>query len=220
MLDGIGTDGPRAGHVVLLSGSLSPTSRTDRIAAWCARRCAAGGAVATWFPGAELNFACYRPAAVRPAPVRRFLDALAAADGVVLLSPAYHGTLSGLLKNALDYVNDLAEADQPFLDGRPIGCVAIADGEQGAHSTLATLRTVAHALRGWPTPYGAALSGERAALDDAGAPRLGRTAAELELMLGQVLTGTSRRPRAPRESRLRLAAGPTGVPTSGAERRR
>ncbi|MBB5134391.1 hypothetical protein HNP84_004123 [Thermocatellispora tengchongensis] len=47
-----------------------------------------------------------------------------------------------------------------------MGCVAVARGDQGATTTLATLRTVAHALRGWPTPLGIALSGESARFAD------------------------------------------------------
>ncbi|MFI2028779.1 NADPH-dependent FMN reductase [Streptomyces buecherae] len=39
-------------------------------------------------------------------------------------APTYHGTVSGVLKNALDYVNDLIGEPRPFLDGRPVGCVA------------------------------------------------------------------------------------------------
>ncbi|MEO3778483.1 NAD(P)H-dependent oxidoreductase [Micromonospora sp. B11E3] len=140
--------------VVMVSGSLRPGSTSERVAEWCARECAAYGARTIVFPGAALQFPFYRPGLSRThAGAREFLDALGRADGVVLVSPAYHGTVSGLLKNALDYVNDL-DGPRPFLDGRPVGCVAVGAGAQGAVSTLATLRTVCHALRAWPTPLG------------------------------------------------------------------
>jgi NAD(P)H-dependent FMN reductase len=113
---------------------------------------------------------------------------MAAADGVVLISPTYHGALSGVLKNALDYLNDLAGAGQPYLSGRPIGCVALAQGGQGAASTLATLRIVGHALRGWPTPLGVALAGDEAALSAAGEPAQPRAREQLGTMLAQVLS--------------------------------
>ncbi|MGH3936772.1 MAG: NADPH-dependent FMN reductase, partial [Pseudonocardiaceae bacterium] len=139
-------------HVVVLAGSLNPASRADRIAAWCAQRSVGLGATTSLFRGSDLEFPFYRPGVAEcHATVRRYLDALRKADGVVLVSPTYHGTPSGLLKNALDYVNELADDADPYFDGRPIGCVSVAGGDQGAHSTLAVLRAIGHALRGWPT---------------------------------------------------------------------
>ncbi|GAA2409335.1 hypothetical protein GCM10010420_42190 [Streptomyces glaucosporus] len=145
-------------HIVLVSGSLRRGSTSDRVADWCALRCADQGATARVFPGAEIDFPAYRPglASTHPA-VEEFLSELRRADGVVLVSPTYHGTVSGLLKNALDYINDL-EGPEPYLDGRPIGCVAVGAAPEGAASTLATLRTIGHAVRGWPTPVGVAVS--------------------------------------------------------------
>jgi FMN reductase len=39
-----------------------------------------------------------------------------------------------------------------------VGCIVCAEGAQAMGSTLAALRAVVHALRGWPTPFGAALN--------------------------------------------------------------
>jgi FMN reductase len=180
---------PIVPNVVLLSGTPSANSRVERISTWCARYCRQSGASATVFRGAALEFPYYRPDRVeRDANQRRFLCALAECDGVVLLSPAYHGTVSGLLKNAMDYVNDLAAEHRPFLDGRAIGCVAVAQGEQGANTTLATLRIIAHALRGWPTPLGVALTGARAELTHSGEPADVTARTQLKIMLDQVLS--------------------------------
>ncbi|MEU4532838.1 NAD(P)H-dependent oxidoreductase [Micromonospora ureilytica] len=188
-------------RIVVLGGSLSPVSRVDRLAQWCARVCAEARAEVTCFRGVDLEFPFYRPGMLDRA-ARDYLDAVRAADGVVLVSPAYHGTVSGLLKNALDYVNELAGEDAPFLDDRPIGCVAVAAGEQGAHSTLATLRTIAHALRGWPTPLGLALAADRAGVGRDGVPTDARTCSTLSLMLDQVLTAAARQARDRRPVRL------------------
>ena len=174
-------------HVVVLSGSLTPRSRTDRLARWCADECVRLGATTNLFPGAALEFPFYRPTLVDGFGVPEFLAALARADGVILLSPTYHGTPSGLLKNALDYINDDDE-DRPYLDGRPVGCVALASGEQGAVANLATLRVIAHALRGWPTPLGVALCTLGMAQDTDGRPADVRATQQLNVMLGQVLS--------------------------------
>ncbi|MFJ5711753.1 NAD(P)H-dependent oxidoreductase [Streptomyces sp. NPDC093105] len=146
-----------APHIVLISGSLRQGSTCDRVADWCAERCAEQGASARVFTGAEIDFPAYRPGlGTSHAAVAGFLDELRAADGVVLVSPTYHATVSGLLKNALDYVNDIG-GPVPYLEGRPIGTVAVGAAAQGAVSTLTTLRTIGHALRGWPTPVGVAV---------------------------------------------------------------
>src|SRR5262249_20408074 len=93
------------------------------------------------------------------------VDALREADGVVLVSPGYHGTVSGLVKNALDYVEALRADRRPYLDGRAVGCVALAQGWQAAVTTLTALRSIVHALRGWPTPLGAALNSSEVTFD-------------------------------------------------------
>ena len=84
--------------------------------------------------------------------------AVRAADGVIIASPGYHGSISGLVKNAIDYVEDTAKDKRVYLDGIPVGLIATAYGWQATGSTLATLRSIVHALRGWPTPLGAAIN--------------------------------------------------------------
>ena len=39
-----------------------------------------------------------------------------------------------------------------------VGCIVCADGAQAMGSTLAAMRSIVHALRGWPTPFGATLN--------------------------------------------------------------
>ncbi|MEU5090313.1 NAD(P)H-dependent oxidoreductase [Streptomyces sp. NPDC021356] len=175
-----------APHIVLISGSLRLGSTCDRVAEWCAQRCAEQGASARVFSGAEVDFPAYRPGlADRHAAVAGFLGELRAADGVILVSPTYHATVSGLLKNALDYVNDIG-GPVPYLEGRAIGTVAVGSAAQGAVSTLTTLRTIGHALRGWPTPVGVAVSQapEQSGVDGG---ESGPDAARLVEMVSQVV---------------------------------
>lgn len=81
-----------------------------------------------------------------------------AAHGLIIASPGYHGSISGLVKNALDYLEETVKDQRVYLDGIPVGLIATAYGLQAATSTLAALRSVAHALRGWPTPLGAVIN--------------------------------------------------------------
>src|ERR1700688_726169 len=62
---------------------------------------------------------------------RELVEMVRQADGLILASPAYHGGVSGLVKNALDLLEDLeSDRRRPYLDGRAVGCVATAAGWQ------------------------------------------------------------------------------------------
>jgi FMN reductase len=89
---------------------------------------------------------------------RQLLELVRQADGLIVASPGYHGGVSGLVKNALDLLEDLRGDERCYLDGRAVGCVVTAAGWQAAVTTLEALRSIIHALRGWPTPYGATLN--------------------------------------------------------------
>ena len=89
-------------------------------------------------------------------------------QGVVIASPGYHGSISGLIKNALDYIEDLRTEPAPYLDGRAVGCIACAAGWQATGPTLAALRSVVHALRGWPTPMGVVVNTAEPVFEESG----------------------------------------------------
>jgi len=127
-----------------------------------------GGAVEV-FAGPDLILPMYSSEdPERSAVARLIVDALRRADGVVLASPGYHGGFSGLLKNVLDYLEDMAGDDAPFLRGRAVGCIASAFGWQAIGTTLVALRSVVHALEGWPTPTGVSMISTGRLFDDAG----------------------------------------------------
>ena len=91
------------------------------------------------------------------------------ADGLIVASPGYHGGVSGLVKNALDLLEDLRDDERCYLDGRAVGCIVNASGWQACVSTLAAMRSIVHALRGWPTPLGATLNTTEKVFDATGA---------------------------------------------------
>lgn len=96
------------------------------------------------------------------------VQAIRECDGLIIASPAYHGSLSGLIKNALDYIEDLRTDPRVYLDGIAVGLIACAGGWQAGAQTLATLRSIVHALRGWPTPLGASLNTSTGIFDAGG----------------------------------------------------
>lgn len=150
---------------------------------------AARGARTQLLSGPALELPMYQPDnAERTALATSLVAELAAADGIVIGSPGYHGSISGLVKNALDYAEDLRHDRRAYFSGRAVGCIATAGGWPAAVNTLNTLRDIVHALRGWPTPLGAAINSTESVFDAQGnclIPRIGQV---LDLMAGEVLS--------------------------------
>ena len=78
--------------------------------------------------------------------VTSFIEAVREADGLLIGSPNYHGSLSGVLKNALDLLGPEAVRD------KLVGLVATARGEAGAMNTLNHLRHICRWMNGWVIP--------------------------------------------------------------------
>ncbi|WP_164076638.1 NADPH-dependent FMN reductase, partial [Stenotrophomonas maltophilia] len=74
----------------------------------------------------------------RSAEAARLVEAFRRCHGVIVASPAYHGTLSGLVKNALDYTEDLRTDERVYFDGLAVGLIVCAGGWQAGGQTLAT----------------------------------------------------------------------------------
>ncbi|MDH6626463.1 FMN reductase [Streptomyces sp. LBL] len=174
-------------NVVGVGGSSRPGSTAEqalRIVLDAAQR---RGASVQLIAGPALAMPLYDPHGTTAPQARRLLSAIAGADALVLASPAYHGGISGLVKNALDHVEELREDTRPYFSERAVGCVAVAHGWQGAVSTLAALRDVTHALRGWPTPLGAAINTSTACFSPAGDCKDTHVQEQLEEIASQVV---------------------------------
>lgn len=168
-------------HIVALGGTLRPQSGTGRLLAAALAHAEARGATTTLLTGPDIAFPHYEPEhGETHAGIGRFVEELRRADAVIIGSPGYHGTLSGLVKTALDYAELLSGDERPYLDGKPVGLIATAAGWQAAVSTLQALRTITHALRGWPTPLGLAIN-----TSEPGDP-VARCGAAIDRMMAQI----------------------------------
>lgn len=173
--------------IVGIGGSVDPDSQSERALRAVLAAAQRRGATSTFFTGRALEFPPYHSGAVLPSFARDYVDAVQSADAIVISSPGYHGTVSGLVKNALDYLEELRTDDRPYLHGRPVGAIAVAKGWQAAAGTLGTLRQVIHALRGWPTPLGLTVNSAATVFDADDVPDDPAVATSIDVMAGQLL---------------------------------
>jgi FMN reductase len=145
--------------IVGLGGTTRVGSTSERAVRVALDHVAALGAETLAIGGADLPQEPYDPGRNERSPrALALVEALRRADGVIVATPAYHGGISGLIKNAIDYTEDMRADARPYFDGRAVGCIVAAEGAQAMGSTLSSLRAIVHALRGWPTPFAATLN--------------------------------------------------------------
>ena len=84
--------------------------------------------------------------------VGRLVEGLSGADALLISTAAYHGTLAGVTKNALDFAQFLSGGEHPYFDGKVVGLISTAGGEQAGANTTGALVHVVHSLRGVVAP--------------------------------------------------------------------
>jgi FMN reductase len=145
--------------VLGLGGTTRDGSSTERVLRVSLAAAEAAGAQTAIFAGSDLGLPMYQPGnPERDAAAERLIGLFRRLDGIIIATPAYHGSLSGVVKNALDYTEDLRADERIYFDGCAIGCICCAAGWQAGGPTLIAMRSIAHALRGWPTPFGAIIN--------------------------------------------------------------
>src|SRR3981189_2772854 len=82
-------------YIVGLGGTTREGSSTERAVSLALRAAASQGADTLLLCGSDIDLPAYVPG--------RVMAELGRADGIILGPPGYHGGLSGLVKNALDY---------------------------------------------------------------------------------------------------------------------
>lgn len=175
--------------VVGMGGTLRADSSTERAVRYCLESVERQGGRTRMFAGPDLELPMYAPHSLERTPAAlEFVSALRDADAVVVGSPGYHGAISGLVKNALDYIEDLREDPRVYLDNTPWGCISCAYGWQAAVGTLGQLRSIGHALRAWPTPLGVAINSADKIWSETGELADATVRGQLEMLAMQLLT--------------------------------
>jgi FMN reductase len=84
--------------------------------------------------------------------VTRLRSEITESQGIIIGSPEYHGSLSGVLKNMFDLMSI-----EDF-EGKIVGLVGVAGGHVGAINTLNTMRTIGRNLHCWILPQDVSIS--------------------------------------------------------------
>ena len=180
-------------YIVGIGGTTRAHSSTEKALKVALAAARVLGARTTLLGARELDLPPYAPENAERAPAaRHFVEEIRRADGLILASPGYHGGISGLVKNAIDYAEDLSRDAAPYLQGRPVGLIATGAGWQGAVATLAALRRVVHSLRGWPTPLGVPVNTLEPCFDAEGNCLSPKVKEQLQIMAREVVDFTLR----------------------------
>ncbi|MEU5027999.1 NADPH-dependent FMN reductase [Streptomyces milbemycinicus] len=179
---------PEAVQIVGIGGSNRAGSTAEKALRIALAAAVRRGARVKLISGPDLVMPLYEYAAAeRSERAKALIEAVSSADGLIIATPAYHGSMSGMVKNALDYMEELRSDRRPYFSGRAVGCISVAGGWQASASAVSALRTTVHALRGWPTPLGVTINTETTSFDVDGRVQDPQVAERLELVAEHVV---------------------------------
>ena len=156
--------------IVGLGGSLRPHSSSARVLEFALRSLAEKGHETKPLLLSDLRlpgFETCEQIQDYPESVQVMLNSIRAAHAVIFSTPVYHGTLSGEIKNAMDFLEYLSEDPHPYLTGKVIGLISTSGGSPGINA-INTMDYVSRALHGWVCPTTVAIPNSYRQFDDNG----------------------------------------------------
>ena len=185
-------------HVVGIGGTLRDDSTGLRALEEALRSAEEAGATTELLDLRELDLPMYEPG--KPLEeygegVERLVEAMRGADAMLWSTAAYHGTLAGATKNALDFAQFLAWDERPYLQDRVVGLISTSGGGMAAVNAINAMIHVVHALRAVAAPLSVTVQQSRKVFDEQGEIRDPETARRLE-RLGRLVVETAVRFRA------------------------
>lgn len=154
-------------RIVGLGGGMRPTSRSLVALKTGLDFAAAAGAETRLLSVFDLNLPMYRPDFSSPdqygpeavPAIERLIESARWAGGMLWASPGYHGSLSGAVKNALDFIQFLANDTPSFLYGKTVGVITTSAGSIASVNAVTHLNQVAHGLRAQVVPLAVPITG-------------------------------------------------------------
>ena len=173
--------------IVGLGGSMARNSRSRAALQTALEGAASAGVQTQLLDIRRLDLPMYNPDEDEPTgAAAALIEACYAAEGLIWSSPLYQGTISGALKNALDWLHLLGDRDPPFLHDKVIGPVSAAGGTQGLQA-INTMEFVVRTVRGWAVPYVVPVAAAWRVFDSAGNLQNPEVEVQLTTLGGEVV---------------------------------
>jgi NAD(P)H-dependent FMN reductase len=138
-----------APKIIAFAGSLRAGSHNKKLLAIGVEAARAEGAEVTVVDLRELALPLYdgdiEDATGLPEGAKRFKALLRASDGMLVASPEYNSSITGALKNAIDWASRAETDDEPSLvafDGKAAALLAASPGGFGGLRGLVTVRSI------------------------------------------------------------------------------
>ena len=112
-------------------------------------------------------------------------DIVKQADGIILSTPEYHGSVSGVIKNALD----LMSFDQ--LSGKVVGVISVLGGQSNSNA-LNELRLIMRWVHAWVIPEQIAIGQAWNAFNDDGTLKDEKLALRVDQFATSLVTNTQK----------------------------
>ena len=158
-------------HVVGIGGTLRDGSTGLRALEKALGAAEEAGATTELLDLRELDLPMYEPGKTLEeygASVEKLVEAMRGADAMLWSTAAYHGTLAGVTKNALDFAQFMARDEKPYLQDKVVGLIATAGGDVAAVNSINAMINVVHALRGVAAPLSVPVTRSWKVFDDEG----------------------------------------------------
>lgn len=150
--------------VTLISGSNRAQASSMQLTHYIAKLLEEQGYETEVFSLYEHQLPLYGPGeAYGHEEVLKLSQSVKSAQAVVLATPEYHSSISGVLKNALDFLNS------EYFEGKPVLSASSAGGAVGV-SSLGALQAIVRNLHGLNCPEWISIGGDQRKFDENGEP--------------------------------------------------
>lgn len=149
--------------IVGIAGSMRPNSFSAQTAKLAMAAIAKKGADIEILDLKDLSLPFCNGSADYPTypDVQRLKDTVQSAHGLLIVTPEYHGSLSGVLKNALDLL------EESHFHGKAVALIAVMGGIP-SNNAINTLRIIFRQLHAWVLPEQLIISNIDEAFDSHG----------------------------------------------------
>lgn len=170
--------------IVGISGSMNADSTTKKAVSIVLDAAKTAGAKVELIHLGEWPMPIYdnrEDSSTYPKVVHDFIQKITEADGLVIGSPEYHGTMTGALKNSLDFL------EGRHLRDKQVAIIGVAGGSMGATNTVNTLQLIMRNLHAWPLPASPSIPNAYNAFTPEGKLKDERLQARFELLGKQLV---------------------------------